>query len=68
MSTKHELKDFADKLFNSMNIDETQKAIFQNVFEGTIDNMTNNDVKNVESQIKEFVKKKNEEKIPNVFD
>ena len=62
------LKNFADELFSSMNIDDTQKAIFQNLFEGTIDNMTNNDIKNMEVQIKQFVNKKSEEQIPNAFD
>lgn len=66
MDNKAKFKEFADQLFSAMNVDETQKILMQNVFENTIDNMSNNDVKELENKVEDFIKKKGENK--SVFD
>ena len=63
---KDDLSEFAQTLFDNLNIDETQKIVFQSMFQQALDGMTNADFENFEKQVKEFVNRPKAE--PNVFD
>lgn len=65
-NNKENFKKFAEDMINSMNIDEIQKTVMVNMFENTVDSMTNDNLKEIEEKVKEYVNKSEDDK--NIFD